>query len=163
MQRKFCPQCGNKLEPEAVICVECGHHFLARGQLQTSAEPAEHIPEDDNDSPGFVLELLGAFVPGLFSLKVIICAFIACIIALGLLAMTLFFLMLGAIFVTLMAGAVTLIVYATAVSWVLSGEVAMLTDSLLELDSRRWLLFFALVFGPIIAICAIMSAMAPAG
>lgn len=149
MGRKYCARCGRRLDPGAVGCAGC--------------EETEYEAEEGDDSPGFLLTLLGEYLPGLFSVKVLICAIVCFVVALGLLGMTVFFAMLGALFVTLMAGAIALIVYASAISWILSGQVSLLTDSLMELDGRRWLLFFGLVFGPIIAVCVWVSATAGGG
>jgi len=163
-RRSFCPYCGARLDSDTVLCVKCGRNLESGERVNTRIEvEEERKAEGDDESQGFMLRTLDAYVPGVFSLKVIICSVFCFVLALGFLGATLFFAMLGALFTTVAAGAVALILYGTAVTWMLSGYVALLTENLLDLDGRRWTLFVILVFGPVVGVCALMSLHAGGG
>jgi hypothetical protein len=51
-------------------------------------------------------------------------------------------------------GAAGLIVYAHGISWILGGEWGFLSSALAELDARRWVLFFVILWAPIVAVLA---------
>ena len=163
-RRNFCPYCGAELERGTVLCVECGRNLESGERANTRIEAeAERKGEGDDESVGFLIGMLDAYVPGVFSLKVIVCSVFCFVLALGCLWGALFFAMFGAVFVTVAVGALALVLYGTAVAWMLSGHIGLLTDNLLDLDGRRWTLFVILVFGPVVGICALMSLQASGG
>ena len=97
-----------------------------------------------------VLQFIADWAPGLFRPKIIIYSILCFFLALFLFRMSLFFMQLGAVLGAIPVAAFGLVCYAEALAMILVGEVGLLSSLLTELNGTRWMIFFVLLFTPII-------------
>ena len=147
---KRCPRCKAACEAGARICVGCGLNLQTGEELRVTVDEPETEPESVERGPNPALQFVALWFPGLFRPWLLVCMAVVCVLALGAAAMAAFFFALGAIFVTIMAGAVAFILYGQALGWLLTGEMQILTECLVEFNAGRWLVFFALLVGPMV-------------
>lgn len=152
MAGKVCPKCGSANMTSARFCARCGARLVA-------AEPP--APGWQERGTGLFLapfERFLAVFPGLASPKVVIASTFVLALAAGLGWLSYFLLRLGDIFFGPAIGVFAIITYWAAWSWVLNGEVCMLTDALVEFDGRKWLVMVLLTAAPLIVLICLPTA-----
>jgi hypothetical protein len=147
--RRVCWKCGEAYPEEVVICVECGIDLRSGDEIKAGDDPEESLTPLQKG-----VAFIASLVPGLFRPALAMASVV--VMAIGLLVMA-FAISLSAV-VPLSAfpiGAAGLIVYAHGVSWLLGGWCGFLNSTLAELDARRWVLFFVILWAPIVAVLVI--------
>jgi len=144
--RRICWKCGADYDENTVICTECGI------DLQTGAEVGAKV-DDEPELPRHlkVLSFILNWMPGLVRPVLIVCSIVTCLIGLAIVGFAMGLLGFGVVLSSVSIGAAGLIVYAHGISWILAGEFGFLSGTLVELDSKQWLTFFALLLAPIFA------------
>jgi len=142
--RRICWKCGADYDETTVICTECGI------DLRTGDE----VGSDADDEPGLPRHLkIASFIinwmPGLLRPVLIVCSLITCVMGLAVVGFAIGILGFGVVLSSVSIGAAGLIVYAHGISWILAGEFGFLSSTLVELDGKQWLTFFALLLAPI--------------
>lgn len=63
MERKFCENCGEPLEPHYKVCPNCGKHLKSEGSYQPPPPrpTSNHRTHDEGDTSGWAI--LGFFFP----------------------------------------------------------------------------------------------------
>jgi hypothetical protein len=151
---------------ETLICVECGINLKTGERLETRVadEAAGGSPTGERDrgdgedgvapapaapDPWPWAERVGAIFPGLFRPLTVVLALVMGAVAAGLALLC-----LGVVgmapFTGITAGAVGLIAYAQGVAWLMTGEVSLLSNCLVEFDGNRWFVFFAFLAAPFV-------------
>lgn len=144
---KKCPECGAYCESDAVICVRCGINLKTGMKM---APVSTFDIEGELTSGERALVWLHDWVPGLLRPLVLIISIVTGAAGLGIMALSLFLLGLGAAISAFTVGAVGLIVWAQGIGWIMNGEFWLLTDILVEFDGKRWTVFFVLVIMPLV-------------
>ena len=148
----LCPECDNNVEPDVRICLECGYNF------DSGRKVGKHIPVygEDFTPQKKMIDAVVDFIPGLFRPLVFLAFCTSVLIALFIIWMGLFILSLGALATCIYFSICALIVYAHGVGFLLSGEVSMLRNALVEIDGAKWTFFFIMVFGPPVTVWLIL-------
>jgi hypothetical protein len=146
MAGKACPKCGSPNMTAATFCARCG------ARLAAAEAPGPGWREKGTGLLLAPLERFLAVFPGLASPSVIVASTFVLALAGGLGWLSYFLLRLGDIFFGPVIGVFAMITYWAAWSWVLHGEVCMLTDALVELDGRKWLVMALLTAAPLIVL-----------
>jgi hypothetical protein len=144
--RRICWKCGADYDEDVVVCTDCGI------DLRTGAEVASG-PGDEPELPrhlkavAFVVD----WMPGLLRPVLIVCSIATCLIGLAVVGFAVGLLGFGVVLSSVSIGAAGLIVYGHGISWLLAGEFGFLSNTLVELDGKQWLTFFALLLAPVFA------------
>lgn len=155
---RICPQCKTEYDDTVRICIDCGIDMETGRALATSVNASETVAEPGPEAvpprpePSPLLLFAGSTMPGCFSPFVIVLSILSVVFGLVVAYFAFIVFAFGALFAAVCMGAVALVVYAQAVSWILVGRVQLIHDALMELDNRRWLIFFLVVFGPFVFI-----------
>jgi len=113
------------------------------------------VVEEEEPSPGWAertILVVGDWFPGLFRPLVLLAAVLAVLIGLGVMGLALFLLALGAVISAFPVGGMGLIIYAHGVAFLLTGQVALLHDSLADMESKKWTPFILLGLAPMAAL-----------
>jgi hypothetical protein len=144
--RRICWKCGTDYDDDVIICTDCGV------DLRTGAE----VGADEDDEPelpphlkpvAFIVNLL----PGIVRPVLVVCSAVTCLIGLAVVGFAIGLLGFGVVLSSVSIGAAGLIVYAHGISWILAAEFGFLSSTLIEIDSKQWLVFFTLLLAPIFA------------
>jgi len=147
-----CPNCGAVLAADAILCAKCGLN-LEMGTASRRYWPEEEVHHQEEAPPSFAIKavlFVGEWLPGLFRPKVLICSILCAIFGFATMGFCIAMMALGAMFAAFTIGAFGLIVYAQAIAMALTGEIAMLSDALTELNGAKWMLFFVILLAPIL-------------
>ena len=157
-----CPNCGAVIDAKAILCHGCGLN-LETGRLP-EPEGAEEWTDADERLPWYLraLEFVGTLLPGLFRPGLLVLSIFLALVGFTVMGFCVFLAMLGALIEACMVGGFGLLIYGQALAMLLQGDTGLLQELLAELDGRRWLLFFFLLFAPFVAMYFIVRAhMAP--
>jgi streptogramin lyase len=131
-----------------VVCVKCGINLV------TGKELAMALGQEQDEAPAGVgarvLGWLGDSLPGLFRPKIVVCAAVLAVVAAGLVALALVFVMLGGPISAFAVGALGLVAYAQALAWLINGEFALLSAAMTEFRGKDWSNFAFLTMLPIV-------------
>jgi hypothetical protein len=165
-----CLQCGKVYRADVMICIPCGIHLETGRPIATRYEAEDAEDEDGGESkaeaPGAWMRFMmavGPWLPGLFRPLTLALFVVMTILAVLTEALCLFVFALGAPFSAVPIGAGGLFIYAQGVAWLLTAQVVLLHDALMELDGRRWLVFFLLIGGPLMIGFAVLAVARRAG
>lgn len=142
--KRLCWKCGTWYGPDIVMCVSCGVNLETGREVQAAARENEEKPAVSERLLFFVAD----WTPGLLRPVVLVLSALLALLGLAVMGLCAFVLALGAVFAAVAIGSVGLIMYAQAVAWMLVGRIALLQDALLDLEGKKWSLFFALIFAP---------------
>jgi hypothetical protein len=146
--RHVCWKCGEAYPEEVLICVKCGIDLRSGDEIKTYEDSEEPLTPLQKGAA-----FIGSLMPGLF--RPILAMVSVAVMAIGLFVMALSVGMSGLVpLSSISIGAAGLIVYAHGISWLLGGECGFLSSTLAELDARRWVLFFVILWAPIVAVLA---------
>ncbi len=148
----FCPGCGQAYPGDALLCIRCGIDLHTGEQI---ARPA--APEGDAEearAPWWAW--FPAVCPGFFRAKTLVFAIFVLALAAGCLAMGLVFLVMGVFFTAVTAGALGVILYAQAVACILTGDIQLIHDALVDFDGTRWTAFFFALAVPFTVVLAFL-------
>ncbi len=149
--RRVCWKCGEAYPEEVLICVECGIDLRSGDEIKADDDPEEPLTPLQK-----VAAFIGKLAPGLFRPALAIAS--VGVMAIGLFVMAFAISMAVLIPVGAFAiGAGGVIVYAHGIAWILAGECGFLSSTLVELDGKRWALFFVILWAPIGVVFAIMK------
>ena len=147
---------------DAILCVQCGLN-LKTGQRVDYDGLEDEAPEEE-EGPSLPLRMLifvGELLPGMFRPGILLFSIIVGIIGFGVMGLGIVIFELGAMLAGIAISAGGLVAYAQAIGMLLVGEAVFLSEALAEIDSRRWYLFFLILFAPFaVAIFFIRQAMA---
>jgi len=138
---RLCPQCGQRVGLDDQFCGSCGAP-LPRDVL--------HVKKEATDRPSvgwriasWVLELF----PGLTRPVVLIMSIVALVVAAGVGGLALYIFLLGAVITGFFIGGFAVVIYWTALSWLMFGDVVMPAEALSEFQGKHWwaLMLFTLV------------------
>ena len=141
--KRLCWKCGTWYAPDIVMCVSCGVNLETGREIQAGADEDEEPPRTLR-----VMAFIADWTPGLLRPAVLVLSIVLALLGFAVMGLCVFVLALGAVFGAVAIGAVGLIMYAQAVAWMLVGRIVLLQDALLDLESKKWSLFFALIFAP---------------
>jgi hypothetical protein len=150
-----CPLCGGSLALDAILCHRCGLNLQTGRRMD---EPEVAAREEEQEEPSALartIVFVGEWIPGLFMPGVLALSVLCLAVGLALVWMCVFFFSLGAVISAFPMGAVALLCCAQGVAMFLGGQVAPLTELLLEFSGGKWLLFFLLLLGPFIGMMLI--------
>lgn len=149
-EKRFCPRCGAPREAGAVLCVQCGVHFASGRTIETGPDNGAEDEAPAPEAAAHPLQFLGTYLPGLFRVSVTFVSVLLFVVALGVGGLAIFVATLGAFLEAAFIGGAAYMLYATAVSNMISGEIGWLVNNLAEFDAPRWwifLLFMGVPFG----------------
>jgi len=149
-----CPNCRTVLAAHAILCSRCGLN-LETGRASRGHWPEEKEVVEEKEPASFGMRavlFLGEWVPGLFRPRVVIFSVLCTAVALALLWLCTFIFMLGAIIGAMPIGGFAIMCYAQAIAMILTGEIALLSDLLSELNGTKWLIFFVVLLSPILSV-----------
>ena len=149
--RRVCWKCGEAYPEEVLICVECGVDLRTGDELKTNEEPEEPLRPVQK-----VAAFIGELAPGLFRPVLLVFSIIIMIVGLLVMAFGMGLMALAPIS-SFTIGAAGVIVYAHGISWILGVECGFLSGVLAEFDGKRWVLFFVILWAPMIILLAIVS------
>jgi hypothetical protein len=147
-----CPRCQTPLDPAAIICHRCGVN-LQTGRMpadDAAEEPAENPEEAPQFEPMRLVDYVEAFLPGLFRLGILIRAIFFALAGLVAFAMCVVFAYFALVIEAPFVGGLGLILYAHAIAMLITGERGLPHELLAEFNGKQWLLFLALLVGPVI-------------
>ena len=149
--RRVCWKCGEAYPEEVLICVECGIDLRTGDEIKTGEDAEEPLTPLQKGAA-----FIGKLMPGLF--RPILAMSSVGVMAIGLLVMAFAIAMarlvpLGAFAI----GGAGVIVYAHGISWILAGDFGFLSGALAELDGKRWVLFFVILWVPIAVVLAMVK------
>jgi len=142
--RRICWKCGADYGENTVICTECGIDLRTGEEVGAQPDDGPELPRHRT-----VVSFIINWMPGLLRPVVIVCSIITCLIGLAIVGFAIRILGFGVVLSSVSIGAAGLIVYAHGISWILAGEFGFLSSTLVELDGKQWLTFFALLLAPI--------------
>lgn len=149
--RRVCWKCGEAYPEEVVICVECGIDLRSGDEIKAGDDPEEPLTPLQKCAV-----FIGKLMPGLFRPALAMASVGVMVIGLFVMA----FAISMAVLISLGAfaiGGAGVIVYAHGISWLLGGEFGFLSSTLAELDAKRWVLFFVILWAPIGVFLAIVK------
>ena len=144
-----CPNCAAGMPDDSVICLQCGYNNETGDFLRTIvSQEKEELPTWHK-----YLNSVADAVPGLFKPRILIAAFI-CFVVSG------FMMIFGMILIfglqVVLSGTVLaafgLVVYAQAISLMLTGTFDRLSVAMGDFENVHWWIFSTLIFGPFLAI-----------
>jgi len=147
--KRHCKRCDAELDDLAVLCVRCGANALTGEQHQSQIdEPVEEPP------PIGRLEYAVRFIPALFPGLTHPGVLLLSVVCLLFSATAIFFGMLIALaFMAFYEGMIMtgfgVVVYAQVVAWLLTGELRILPDCMMDFESIHWNVFFLLIALPL--------------
>ena len=112
--------------------------------------PPEQTEEEE--SPGILLGILywlGEYFPGFFRVGVLIASVVLVVLAIGTGILALAVGVFGAFIAAMFIGGFALLMYWTALAWLLTGEICMPVDALVDFNTTQWMLFVGLTVVPI--------------
>ncbi len=165
-----CPSCNQTFSDGTVICTDCGIHLPSgkpvselnlspqeppQDQNDAAANTADDEPEENAVNP--VLQMLQEYLPGLFSIKLLVLSLVTLALAVTAGILGLFVLSMGAMMAGISLIASGFVLYAHTVAWIQCGYFGWLASLLVDYEGKRWAIFFFFVFGPVLAGMMVMG------
>lgn len=157
---KSCPNCRVELDATAVLCFACGLN-LQTGRMPAAPAPVEAPPVEEEERPSLfvrTVECVGEYLPGIFRPWIIVLSGVLTIVALVVMGFCVALALLGTLIEACMVGGLGLIIYGQALAMLLVGETGLLHELLAELDGKRWMLFFLMLFSPFVILYFVIHA-----
>jgi hypothetical protein len=149
MVQTKCPFCGAERGPDTKFCTECGSRLGA----PSIGRPLPQPPQEEEQEVVGAARLLQWFMeyfPGIFRPKVLVLSILALVVALGVGILALVMALLGAVIPAMFIGGSAMVIYWTAVSWLLLGDLCMPSEALAEFNGTHWLIFALLAAAPVV-------------
>ncbi len=144
--RRICWKCGADYDEDVVICTDCGVDLRTGAEVGANTDDEPELPRHLKPVAFIINWMPGVLRPGL-----VVGSAVTCVIGLGVVGFAIGLLGFGVVLSSVSIGAAGLLVYAHGISWLLAGEFGFLSNTLIELDGKQWLTFFALLVAPIFA------------
>jgi hypothetical protein len=149
--RRVCWKCGEAYPEEVLICVECGIDLRSGDEIKAGDDPEEPLTPLQK-----VGVFIGSLMPGLFRPALLMSS--VGVMAIGLLVMAFAIGMTRLVLLGSFAiGGSGVIVYAHGISWLLVGDFGFLSSTLAELDGKRWVLFFVILWAPLAVVLVMVK------
>jgi len=153
---RVCPYCDYPLEPNRIVCLNCGYNLETKQLINTEIAGKEHLLPLWQRIFMFLIELL----PGVFRpFNVIL--FLAC----ALLALVVFYICVniiacGMIMEGIAIGSLGLVIYSQGTVFLLSDTLQFINNALIEFNEKQWYAFIIMVFGPCIGVFILLIQLA---
>jgi hypothetical protein len=141
---KKCPDCGILWEDSEEHCQQCGRPLGEACRLARRSENVDSGPGAGQVVFVWFMELF----PGLASVKAIICSLLAFALSGVGFALAFWLFAFGAALTGFAAGGGAMILYWSAWSWILYGDVCSPVEALAELQSRQWFVLMLVTVVP---------------